>query len=352
MKLPDSAHTSRPWRIHRLAPDFRLYDVWALPTPGGPDDFPRLVRQVTRGDIADSPSPIARLLFEIRWKLGALLGWDSPDAGVGARVASLRDRLPADLRDRPAGPDSAHLPFSSVYLTDDEWAVEVANKTVHGVLHLGWVPDDAGGYRGQLAILVKPNGVLGTAYLAAIGPFRHLVVYPALIRGIEQRWYADDPAGHTYAEPRSETAERVVAAPPAAVFALLTDPRRHRELDGSGTLRGDVVGPGRLGLGDRFTMSMHQGLPYRTTNTVVEYESDRLITWETWVEAGGVRLIGGQRWRYRLEPADGGTHVTHSYLWGHSRVAPTLPALGYPRRMRATMPATLDRLARALDGPA
>ena len=43
MRLPDSVHTSRPWRVHELVSDFRLEDVRALPTPGGPDDFPRLV---------------------------------------------------------------------------------------------------------------------------------------------------------------------------------------------------------------------------------------------------------------------------------------------------------------------
>ena len=43
MRLPDSVHTSRPWRVHELVPDFRLEDAWALPTPDGPDDFPRLV---------------------------------------------------------------------------------------------------------------------------------------------------------------------------------------------------------------------------------------------------------------------------------------------------------------------
>ena len=86
MKLPNSAHTSRLWRIHEIAPDFRLYDVWALPTPGGPDDFPRLVQQFAVGDTADNPSWFARTLFAIRWKLGALLGWDDPDFGVGSRM--------------------------------------------------------------------------------------------------------------------------------------------------------------------------------------------------------------------------------------------------------------------------
>jgi hypothetical protein len=56
------------------------------------------------------------------------------------------------------------------------------------VLHLGWVPDGAGGYRGQMAVLVKPNGLLGRAYMAAIKPFRHLIIYPQLIRGFGRAW--------------------------------------------------------------------------------------------------------------------------------------------------------------------
>ncbi|HYJ71344.1 MAG TPA: DUF2867 domain-containing protein, partial [Actinomycetota bacterium] len=43
---------------------------------------------------------------------------------------------------------------------------------------------------GQMAVYVKPNGLFGTAYLAAIRPFRHLVVYPAMLRGIEREWRA------------------------------------------------------------------------------------------------------------------------------------------------------------------
>src|SRR5439155_21114431 len=82
------------------------------------------------------------------------------------------------------------LPFSSLYLLDDEWAAETANRTMHGVLHLGWIPDETGGYRGQMAVLVKPNGLRGTAYMAAIRPFRHLIVYPALLREGARTWRA------------------------------------------------------------------------------------------------------------------------------------------------------------------
>src|SRR5205814_4922720 len=90
--------------------------------------------------------------------------------------------------DVPPRPDFEALPFTPLYLLDDEFAAEIANRTMHGVLHLGWVPDGTGGYRGQLAVLVRPNGPLGTAYMTAIRPFRHLIVYPAMMRENERAW--------------------------------------------------------------------------------------------------------------------------------------------------------------------
>ena len=187
-RLPKSAHFSRPWRIHEVAHDFRLEDVWALPTPGGPDDFPRLVELMARFDPERGSSGVVRALFTIRGKVGDLLGWDKPDAGLDSRVPTLRERLPADLREAPGGPGSDSFPFVPLYRTGDEAALEVANRTVHGVLHLGWVPDGTGGYRGQMAVLVKPNGPLGTAYMAAIAPFRHAIVYPQMLGAIGRTW--------------------------------------------------------------------------------------------------------------------------------------------------------------------
>ena len=78
--------------------------------------------------------------------------------------------------------------FAPLYQTDDEWAAELINQTVHGVIHLGWVTDEGGGYRGQMAILVKPNGVLGRAYMTAITPFRYLIVYPRMLKEIGRKW--------------------------------------------------------------------------------------------------------------------------------------------------------------------
>jgi hypothetical protein len=183
--LDTADHTARPWRIHEITKDFDVLDVWALPTPGGPDDFPQLVRLMATFDPSET-SAVVRALFAMRWMIGRAFGLDRRETGLGTRVRSLRNRLPADLADTPSDFD-AHL-FTPLYVTDDEFALEIANQTMHGVMHVGWVPDGTGGYRGQMAVLVRPNGVLGVAYLAAIAPFRHLVVYPLMMRDIGRAW--------------------------------------------------------------------------------------------------------------------------------------------------------------------
>ncbi len=120
MRLPAAAHTSRPWRIHEIVPDFRLEDVWEVPGRGGLDDVPRAVELLAAYDPSQSSSAAVRVLFALRWRIGELLGWDDPGAGIDSRGPTLRDRLPADLREKP-GPEFAALPFTSLYLTGDEF---------------------------------------------------------------------------------------------------------------------------------------------------------------------------------------------------------------------------------------
>lgn len=186
MRLPDEAHSSRPWRVHELTDDFRLEDVWALPTPGGPSDFSRLVELVgSAGHDGERVSAVG-FLFAVRRVLGRIFGWDKQIDDPGRQ--SLRQRLPADLRASPSAVQPA-MGFTALYQSDDEWAAELINRTVHGVLHLGWVPE-ADGYRGQMAILVKPNGFLGHSYMAAITPFRYGVVYPRMLKDIGRKWHS------------------------------------------------------------------------------------------------------------------------------------------------------------------
>lgn len=200
MRVPLEEHTARPWRIHDIAPDFEVEDVWALPTIGGPDDFDLLMARIGSGRPGDGARLAVRLVWAVRWKLGEWLGWDHEDAGLGTRVDSLRERLPEDLRNGPRGPELEEVPFNPLYRLDNEYAAEIANRTVHGVMHLGWVEDGQGRYRGQMAVLVKPNATFGRLYMTLIKPFRYALVYPALMRHYEQIWQeatGDDSEGAT-----------------------------------------------------------------------------------------------------------------------------------------------------------
>ncbi len=135
---------------------------------------------------------------------------------------------------------------------------------------------------------------------------------------------------------RSVSRSAIVLAPPEEVFALLADPRRHHEVDGSRTVRGVLRAPERLGPGARFGMRMRFGVPYVITNTVVEFEENRRIAW---------RHLGHHVWRYVLEPVDRGTRVTETFDWGSSRTPRLLELLGYPVRNAKSIEQTLQRLA-------
>lgn len=140
------------------------------------------------------------------------------------------------------------------------------------------------------------------------------------------------------------TVERTIPAPPEAIFDLLADPARHRELDGSGTVR-DAKGPGgRLGLGSSFGMSMKMGVPYSMVSTVIEFEENRRIAWQTRGPGRIGRLAGGRIWRYELEPVEGGTLVRES--WDISEESAATRPLVRPAaaKTRRNMEATLARI--------
>ncbi len=132
MRIPKAAHTAQSWRIHEFTRDFRIEDVWAFHAPdAGPDDFPVMLQALkTAYDTRKAPAPV-RFLFAVRWKLGALLGWDTPQADLGGRVPSLRDRLPTDLARTALDAAPCTDPFSEVYQLDHEAARELGNRTVH-----------------------------------------------------------------------------------------------------------------------------------------------------------------------------------------------------------------------------
>ncbi len=185
MRLPSSAHYSRPWRIHELTPDFQLEDVWALPTPGGPDDFPRLVALLAARDPERDSTGITGLLMAVRLRLGRLLGWDDADTGLGTRVPSLRTgcrRTCARSRSRTRSRSSPSTGSTTKPRRRSPTGRCTASCT------------SAGCRTGPAATVVRwpswsnGTGCSGRCYLAAIKPIRHLIVYPAMLRRIERSW--------------------------------------------------------------------------------------------------------------------------------------------------------------------
>jgi len=198
MRVSNDAHLAHAWVMARIAPDFDLLDVWELPAEGPREDFEALLDVLAGMDPSSGGSRTSDLLFAVRLRLGRLLGWDEERVRPipGCTETSLAERLPAGLRGSATSPAiSAAMQekaggFTPLFRTHDEWAAEISNATVHGVLQLCWVPTTPGRYAGRLAVWVRPRGLLGRAYLLAIAPFRHLVVYPALLKRVGEAWAA------------------------------------------------------------------------------------------------------------------------------------------------------------------
>ncbi|MDX6277400.1 MAG: hypothetical protein QOJ72_1528 [Nocardioidaceae bacterium] len=140
--------------------------------------------------------------------------------------------------------------------------------------------------------------------------------------------------------------ERTIAARPEHIFALISDAGKHSSIDGSGTVRGTEQESEPLELGSTFGMSMHLGVGYKTSNTVIEFEQDRRIAWQT---TGFGGLIGGRIWRYELTPIEDGTLVRETwdvskdkqkFFLKRSRMAPAA---------KVGMRKTLERIAETLE---
>ncbi|MDA8080734.1 MAG: SRPBCC family protein [Actinomycetota bacterium] len=133
---------------------------------------------------------------------------------------------------------------------------------------------------------------------------------------------------------------RIIPASAAEVFAILATPSMHSQIDGSGTIRGAIDGPQRLYLSAKFAMQMRMFLPYRITNTVVEFEENRLIAW---------RHIGGHIWRYKLSEVgdqDGPsmTEVTECFDYSTARSVRFIQLIDAPVRNLISIEKTLERL--------
>ena len=130
----------------------------------------------------------------------------------------------------------------------------------------------------------------------------------------------------------------IVPAPAQMIFDLLADPRRHGEIDGSGSIQSaQIDAPERLSLDATFGMQMKIGVRYKITNTVVEFEEGKTIAW---------RHFGGHIWRYILEPVDGGTKVTEQFDWNKSKSPLVLKLRKSPQDNAKSIEKTLENLVK------
>ncbi len=140
--------------------------------------------------------------------------------------------------------------------------------------------------------------------------------------------------------------ERVIEAPASSIFAIVADATRHPDIDGSGSVVKAKNGASeKLALGSVFGMSMKVGVPYTMSNTVIEFEQDRRIAWQTRFSGPLGRFLGGRIWRYELEPAEGGTKVTETWDISQDKQGRFLRLGKLDRQTEAAMAKTLVKLA-------
>jgi hypothetical protein len=194
VKVAPARHRTHPWRVHTLARDFRLLDVWEVPVESDrPDRFDRFYALVAANRI-DTGSPVVLALLALRAALGRVFRWDEPgrDRPIpGCAETMVAERLTDADRARSRAEPGRRSPLAVgelrvVYQFEDEALVELSNATVHALLHFSWAPDALA--RPRLAVYVKARGASSHAYLALIEPFRRLFVYPAWIARIADRW--------------------------------------------------------------------------------------------------------------------------------------------------------------------
>jgi hypothetical protein len=189
MRLEPELHAKQPWRVHELAHDFVLIDLWEIPIGAEPARFAELQRLIaaTRPD----GNRAATFLFRLREQLGHWFKWDDERnlPIPGCVETSLTVRLTdADRQRSHTGrlPDERLVSFRPIYQFDNESLQEISNRTIHALLHLSW----AEGSSPRLAIYVKYRGLMSRLYMALIKPFRHTLIYPSWIRKIQRAWPA------------------------------------------------------------------------------------------------------------------------------------------------------------------
>ena len=200
-------HHSHPWKVHEIAKDFKLLDVWEFPILADKtrnQDFSlflKIMKQPPKNSIAGFFSIrhlAARFLVSLRVYMGEMFELDKNINSLpipGCKESSLRERLSdEDLKKSLSasageGAQTEGI-WRTVYLYENEMLTEHSNDTVHVLMHFCWVQKSGNYFTAQLAVYAKPRGNLGEFYMKLIMPFRHVIVYPAMMEEVKKRWGA------------------------------------------------------------------------------------------------------------------------------------------------------------------
>jgi uncharacterized protein YndB with AHSA1/START domain len=152
-------------------------------------------------------------------------------------------------------------------------------------------------------------------------------------------------------EGNTVSVERVIKAPPDKIFALVADAGKHASIDGTDSVNHASQTTVPLSMGAKFGMAMRGRketlfIPYRTNNTVIEYEPDRRIAWKTTFLGG---RVGGRIWRYELEAAPEGTLVRETWDVSQDKQKRMITSWSIPQQTADGMRATLERIATLLE---
>jgi hypothetical protein len=175
-----------PLRVHTFLAGVPLHDAWFVDLPrwrGGVtlDDFLR-----TGGNCLVTPSFLVRMLLDIRFFVGRLLGWDREPAATAWKTFTTR-LTDADRSRSLAAAGTQDGFFRVVYRFENEQLVELINRTVHAAA-LSTLVETATVYRFYLGVYVRSVSRFTSFYMALIDPFRKLIVYPSLLRSVRARW--------------------------------------------------------------------------------------------------------------------------------------------------------------------
>jgi len=149
----------------------------------------------------------------------------------------------------------------------------------------------------------------------------------------------------------SITVQREIPASARDIFDFLSLPARHKELDGSGFVRGDEHTDRITGTGQTFRMNMtgeHMGGDYQTDNTVTGFEHDHLLAWKT-APADTEPL--GHQWVWELKPESSeATQVSLTYDWSQVTDPELLAKVNFPLVSERQLEESLNNLAAATSG--